>query len=216
MSGGATVAQDSPVSVAVPERPDLGWIKKKIPIEEVARELGLEVTRHRARCWRPENHRNGDADRSLRFHCRKNRARCFVCDQIGGFSTIDLVMGVLGCDYPSAVMWICERFPVPSAKRGSPIGPRSRWRPNYRVGVSGSELEVLVRSGLWAQLTPSQQKVLPVLLAFRDEETRLIDISYRGLTRISHKECAGRGGETEIDRVRWTRNEESPVKESAC
>ena len=196
MSGGATVAQDSPVSVAVPERPDLGWIKGKIPIEEVARELGLEVTRHRARCWRPENHRNGDADPSLRFHCRKNRARCFVCDQTGGFSTVDLVMGVLGCDFPLAVGWICERFPVPSANRGSPIGPRSRWRPNYRVGTSGTELELLVLSGLWALLTATQQKIVPVLRAFRDEETGWAQISYRGLMRY-----AGVGSATSIARA---------------
>ncbi len=183
-------------SVGLPERPDFAFIKTKVPIEDVARELGLEVRHHRAPCWRAENHRNGDAHPSLSFHVRKNRARCWVCDQVGAMSTIDLVMGVLGCDFTSAVAWICERFAVPSAKRGSPIGPRSSWRPSYRVGTSGSELEILVRSGLWAQLTPTQQKILPVLLVCPD--TQIIEISYSDLMRY-----AGVGSRKSIARAVW-------------
>jgi len=187
------------VSAAVPERADLGFIKTKVGIEDVAAELGIEVRRHRARCWWPERHRNGDADPSVRFHVKKNRVRCFGgCHSIGAISNIDLVMEVLGCDFPSAVYWICERFPVPSAKRGSPVGPRSRWPQNYRFGTSGSELELLARSGMWAQFTTTQKKILPVLLAFRDEETGLTEISYRGLMRY-----AGVGSPKSIARAVW-------------
>ena len=198
MSRAATVSAAPSAPTAVPERPDLGFIKTKIAIEDLARQLGLDVSRHRARCWRVENHRNGDADPSLRFHPRKNRARCFVCDMLGGFSTLDLVMGVLGCDFPSAVAWICERFFVPSAKRGSPVGPRSRWRPSYRVGASGAELEPLVRSGLWAELTPTERAILPVLHAYRDLETGLTEISYLGLMRF-----AGVGSRKSVSRAVW-------------
>jgi hypothetical protein len=41
---------------------------------------------------------------------------------IGGHSNLDLVMGVLGCDFGSAVLWIAERFPVPNVKVGRPAG----------------------------------------------------------------------------------------------
>jgi integrase len=183
----------------VPKRPDVAWIKKHVSVSAVAQELGLEVvSRTMARCWRGQNHRNADADPSLRFHLAKNRARCFVCDLVGGLSVIDLVMGVLERDFPSAVEWICERFPVPSAKRGSPIGPRSNWPQSYRTGVSGSEFESLIRSGVWAQLSPTQRSILPVLLAFRDSDTGVTTISYRGLMRYS-----GVGSPKSISRAIW-------------
>jgi hypothetical protein len=186
-------------AAAVPERPDVAWIRKHVPVLDVARELGLEVFGSTtARCWRPQNHSRGDADPSVRFHHRKNKARCFVCDVIGGMSVIDLVMGVLNCDFPAAVAWICERFPVPQAKRGRPIGQRSRWPQHYRVGASGSEFELLIRSGLWAQLSPSQRSILPVLLAFRDSDTGLTTVSYRGLMRY-----AGVGSPRSISRAIW-------------
>lgn len=185
MSCSSEAANFSAMSVAIPERPDLGWIRAKVPIEEVARELGLEVTRHRARCWRPEDHRNWDANPSLRFFVRKNRVRCFVCDMKGGHSNIDLVMGVLGCDFSSAVHWICERFPVPETRPGRPLGSRSAQQPQYRVGVSGSDLETLVRSGLWAQLSSSEVRILPVLYHFRDPDTGLTTMSYRAIMRYA-------------------------------
>jgi hypothetical protein len=119
------------------QKPDVAWIKKHISAATVARELGLEVFgKTKARCWRTENHRNADADPSLRFHIGRNRVRCFVCDTMGGMSVIDLVMGVLGLDFSSAVHWICERFPVPEARRGQPIGERFKWAAHYRVGVN--------------------------------------------------------------------------------
>lgn len=183
----------------IPERADLAWIKKYVSIVNIAQELALEVFgKTFARCWRTENHKNGDAHPSLRFDLRKNRARCFVCDQIGGFSNIDLVMGVLRRDFPSAVDWICERFPVPSVERGSPLGRRSSWLQHYRVGVSGSELEFVIRSGLWAEFSPTQRAVLPVLCAFRDSDTGCTAISYRGLMRY-----AGVGSPASIARAIW-------------
>jgi hypothetical protein len=51
------------------------------------------------------------------------------------------------------------------------------------VGVSGSEFELLIRSGLWALLSPTERTLLQVLHAFRDPNTGLTTISYRGLMR---------------------------------
>jgi hypothetical protein len=180
----------------VPERADLGYIKKNVPIEDVARKLGLVVCRgHRARCWRPEHHAHGDADPTLRFDVRKNRVRCFVCDLTGGMSNIDMVMGVRDYDFPNAIRWICDLFLVPPARRGAPLGPRHTWPEVYKVGLTGFDLEWMVKSGLWATLTPTQKAILPVLLAFRDSE---IDrpISYRGLMRYG-----GLGSQTSVSRA---------------
>lgn len=139
----------------------------------------------RARCWRPENHRNGDADPSLRFLERKNRVRCFVCDMRGGHSCVDLVMGVLGVGVREAVVWIAERFVVPNVKRGRPVGSRPVELAPYRIGVQGSQFEVLVRSGVFGQLTAAERSILVTLAVYRDPETCLTTISYAAISRYS-------------------------------
>ena len=95
-------------------------------------------------------------------------------------------MGVLGILFGDAVRWIAERFPVPNVKAGRPVGRRSgeSIRP-YRAGVSGSELEVLVRSGMFGQLSPSERSILVVLTIFRDLDTRLTRMSYEAMGRYA-------------------------------
>jgi hypothetical protein len=94
-------------------------------------------------------------------------------------------MGFLECDCGEAVNWICERFPVPSTKPGRPKGTHSELPTPYRVGFSGSEFEVLVRSGLWGQLTPAERSILTVLHAFRDPETGFTRLSYVAIMRYA-------------------------------
>jgi DNA-binding PadR family transcriptional regulator len=171
----------NPYSIT-PTRPDLDYIKTKILIMDVASELGLPVKGYRARCWRLENHRNGDRDPSITFLKKKNRGKCWICDQ-RTWSTLDLVMLVFDCDLKSAVEWIVERFPVPMARPGKHLGQRQDWNQNYRVGSSYSRLDWLIRSGLWRELTPAQRSVLAVLDVFTDSETNEATISYRGLMR---------------------------------
>ncbi len=166
-------------------RPDVSWIKKHVPILGVARELGLRIRHHKAKCWRIENHRQGDADPSLSFFEKRNRCRCFVCDMKGGHSNIDLVMGVLEIEIGDAVRWIAERFPVPNVKAGRPVGNGSAFPMPYRVGVHGSEWEVIVRSGMWGAMTPAERSILVTLDHFRDSESGLTRLSYRGITRYS-------------------------------
>jgi hypothetical protein len=167
-------------------RPDISWIKKHVPVREVAKALGLRIRRGKAQCWRIENHRHGDSDPSLSFFEKRNRCRCFVCDMRGGHSNIDLVMGVLGCELSSGVQWIAERFTVPNIKVGRPVGSSdAQGCPPYRVGVSGSEWEVIIRSGLWGQLTPAERSILPVLDHFKDSESGVTRLSYRAISRYS-------------------------------
>ena len=162
--------------------PDLKFIKQHIPISDIARELGLSVRGYRMSCWRLENHRNGDSDPSVTFWKKKNRGRCWVCDE-HAWSNLDLVMMVLDCDFPAAVTWISERFAVPAAPPGKHLVQRQQWNPTYRVGCGYSRLEWVIRSGQWAELLPSQRSILAVLDTFTDPETSEATISYRGLAR---------------------------------
>jgi hypothetical protein len=160
-------------------------MKKHVCILSVGRALGLQIHRHCATCWRPENHRNGDAHPSLHFYERKNRVRCFVCDMRGGHSCIDLVMGVLGISFSEAVNWIADRFPIPNVKPGRPAGSRAKEPQPYRVGSHGSDLEVLVRSGMFGQFSPAERSILIVLALFRDAETGLTQLSYAAIRRYA-------------------------------
>jgi hypothetical protein len=164
--------------------PDVAYIKKNVPVLGVAKALGMRIRRGRAQCWRSSNHSHGDQDPSLCFHERKNRARCFVCDMRGGHSCIDLVMGVLAIDMGSAVRWIADRFTVPNVKPGAPIGGRHREPKPYRVDL-GSELQVLVRSGLFGQLSAAESRILVALQVFKDPDTELSPLSYQAIMRYS-------------------------------
>lgn len=166
-------------------RPDISWIKKHVPVLDVGRALGLRIRHHRAKCWRPENHTHADAEPSLHFYERGNRVRCFVCDMRGGHSPIDLVMGTLGIDFAQAVRWIAERFTVPSVKVGRPVGNTCAAPLPYRVGVRGSEWEVIVRSGMWGVMTAAERSILVVLDSFKDSETGVTRMSYRAIMRYS-------------------------------
>jgi hypothetical protein len=166
-------------------RPDISWVKKHVPVLDVGRALGLRIRHRRAKCWRPENHTHGDSEPSLHFYERRNRVRCFVCDMRGGHSSIDLVMGTLGVDFAQAVRWIAERFTVPSVKVGRPTGKNSASPAPYRVGVHGSEWEVIVRSGAWGGMTAAERSILVVLDYFKDSESGLTRISYCAIMRYS-------------------------------
>ena len=164
--------------------PDFAYIREKISIVAVAQALGLQVNGYRARCWRPEGHRNGDADPSIRFQKKQNRGRCFICDP-HTWSNIDLVMHVRCCELLDAVSWITARFPVPSIPKGSHIKKREAWYPRIHSGDTQNVVEMLVRSGLWSDLTHAERSVLPALMTFTDHDTGLVPISFRGLMRYS-------------------------------
>lgn len=155
------------------------FIRKCIPIQDVARELRLQVTGRAARCWRVELHRNGDAHPSVWFD-RHNRGRCHVCD--GRASNIDLVMMFLGCDLKESLNWMMARFAVPLVPKGKHLEPKSRCKTRYRVGM-GDVMDTIVRSGLLADLTGAEAKVLNALRTFTDPSTGEVEISYYGIMR---------------------------------
>jgi hypothetical protein len=174
--------------------PDLNFIKKRIAITDVARELDLQVTGRTARCWRPESHKHGDQSPSVSFNPKTNKGRCFFCDD-RSWSNIDLVMKIRDCSIREAIGWIAARFRVPEIPKGKHLAKRGLLEP-YRVGTSGFPLEDVVRSGLWAAMSPAERAVLGTLCAFGDRGTGLVTISYRGIMRF-----AGVGSSATVSRV---------------
>jgi hypothetical protein len=132
------------------------------------------------RCWRPERHEHEDRTPSVSIWPKKNLVRCFGCNET--FSTIDLVMSVLGLATYRALLWLDERFhlphvPVPKGKHLSRPAPAP-----FRVGVNG-RLEPLVCSGFYAQLTNPEIRLLDTLNAFEGGEP--VRLSYLTLKRYS-------------------------------
>ena len=172
--------------------PDFSFIRNRIPIADVAQKLGLACHGKIVYCWHPENHAHGDADPSVRVFVKKNKLRCFVC--MSTFSTIDLVQDVRHCSLRDAVAWIVARYPnIPQVPKGKHIESRQSWRVTFRVGVSGSRIETLVRSGLWSRLSMAERSIVPVLDILTANESGIAEISYRGLMRY-----AGLGSQTSV------------------
>ena len=162
--------------------PDFEYIRRKIPIADVARELGMRISGYRAHCWRTEYHRNDDANPSISFRKQQNSGRCFVCDP-NTWSNIDLVMRYRSCNLRQAASWIAANFEVPQRPKGAHIKKRQNWFPHFRAGdvdtvVSGYEMylphspgghacplqvllsEVTPTGGFVRSLMPEYQKAL--------------------------------------------------------
>lgn len=74
-------------------------------VEDVARSLGLSVTKHETRCFM-----HNDKNPSLKFHRKGHLWKCFVCN-IGG-NSINLVMHYLNTDFVSACLWLCRQYGI--------------------------------------------------------------------------------------------------------
>ena len=68
-----------------------------MPIEDVAKKLGIEVGRHKALCPFHE-------DRHPSLHFKNNRFKCFACGASG--DVIDLVQRYLNVEFKEAVEWM--------------------------------------------------------------------------------------------------------------
>ena len=144
------------------------YIRERIPILEVARELGIRTqpggaTWTSARCFRPDNHRNGDSNPSLNFQTKKNKYICFACDD-RLHSNIDLVMAVEGYrELSQAIEWFEEHYP------GIPRKAVETLDCHFRAGVDEfRNPDDLVNAGLIPHLTESALKVFVVIAAARD------------------------------------------------
>jgi len=174
--------RENRMTLAHAEIPDCKYIRRKVPIREVACALGLSVIGNMVRCWRPDSHQHGDRTPSVGLHRRTNTAKCFVCDG-RSLSPIDLVMLVRDVSLQEALAWITARYEVPGIPKGRHTGSHQRWPERYRAGSGTSRVGFVVRSGVFASLTPSERSILEVLDTFSDGEA--VTISYRGIMRYS-------------------------------
>ena len=103
-----------------------------LPIEEVARRLGMEVGRHKALCFMHDDHHP-----SLAFNVRKNMFYCFVCQKGGG--SIRLVQDHQGWSFLEACAWLGAEFGI--------WWPGEGVETNFESRAKGCEhLDLLVKS----------------------------------------------------------------------
>jgi hypothetical protein len=165
--------------------PDMGFMRRGVPIRDVAQALGIRVAgESTAHCWR-DAHKHGDRNPSLSFQVGRNRAKCFVCD-VRTLSPIDLVRVHQQCSLLDASAWICARWDVPMIAKHAKLARPERWYGG-RVGMSTFDLEYLVRSGFWASLGDAARALLVTIMTFADSLTGEATISYRALCRYSGK-----------------------------
>lgn len=79
---------------------------RELPIEKVAKEMGMKVEHHKALCPFHDDHHA-----SLTFNKTKNSCRCYVCMR-SSIGTIDLAMRYLGKDFPSACRWLAGEHQI--------------------------------------------------------------------------------------------------------
>lgn len=79
---------------------------RELPIEKVAKEMGMKVEHHKALCPFHDDHHA-----SLTFNKAKNSCRCYVCMR-SSIGTIDLVMRYLGKDFPAACRWLAGEHQI--------------------------------------------------------------------------------------------------------
>jgi hypothetical protein len=167
--------------------PDMRYINRQVPILEVARALDLKLDGERKiHCWHTERHKNGDRTASVGIRSTNNTAKCFACDS-KPMGPIDLVMDVLTMPPADAAIWIASRFDVPSIPARKRVNNSGLAR--HQTGY-GRPFELLVRSGLWAQL-PEAARCIAVPMLELSEKQRptddefVVQISYFGLARYS-------------------------------
>ena len=79
---------------------------RELPIEKVAKEMGMKVEHHKALCPFHDDHHA-----SLTFNKTKNSCRCYVCMR-NSLGAIDLVMRYLGKDFPAACRWLAGEHQI--------------------------------------------------------------------------------------------------------
>ena len=97
---------------------------RELPIEKVAKQMGMKVEHHKALCPFHDDHHA-----SLTFSKTKNSCRCYVCMR-SSIGTIDLAMRYLGKDFPAACRWLAGEHQIQleedsSSEKSSSLGGSS-------------------------------------------------------------------------------------------
>lgn len=130
---------------------------RELPIEKVAKEMGMKVEHHKALCPFHDDHHA-----SLTFNKTKNSCRCYVCMR-NSIGTIDLAMRYLGKDFPSACRWLAEEHQIQleeDSSSGDNSGKSSFDASRYARFFEHPWLNQAARRRLQASKRVVSQKVL--------------------------------------------------------
>jgi hypothetical protein len=194
------------------------FINRELPIDEVA--LALELRRGQngnLHCWHPQRHQHGDRTASVGIRRTSNTVKCFGCDS-KPMGPIDLVMDALGLlKSADAAIWIAGRFEVPRIPKRRHL-VKDEKRP-WVVGLEGP-LGILIRSGLWTQLSEATRSIAPVLVEFGNANPKdgslAVKISYRGIARYSGVESPNAVSKAlnELAEIGWLARESEAILSS--
>ncbi len=105
----------SPFSVVFGKRSanDIDTIISSDSIIDVARELGISVSKNVVPCINKDKHVDSEGAPTMSFNLVKNTFRCWVCPDVGG-DVVDLVMIVQNVDRECAVQFLSIRSEITS------------------------------------------------------------------------------------------------------
>jgi len=150
---------------------DLKWVKRMVPIGEVAEALGVQ-RRGRTQALCPFH---PDRNPSMSFF--RNRFRCHAATCEKGGDVLDLAASFLGGTRP-ALEWLSRRYPIPEL---NPEHRRGRGWQFGRVGAGGYGADVVVQSGLLSALGDDAARVLFAASGLADPTEATFTISRVGL-----------------------------------
>ena len=184
---------------------------RELPIEKVAKEMGIKVEHHKALCPFHDDHHA-----SLTFSKTKNSCRCYVCMR-SSIGTIDLAMRYLGKDFPAACRWLAEEHQIQleeDSSSGSSSGDSSSGDNSEKSSFDASryarffehpwlnqaarrflfeERKIDWRVVNWCRLTSWTDKkgINWLQIPYFDTDGRLIGIQNRNLDYTKKKSSSG-------------------------
>lgn len=165
---------------------------RELPIEGVAKRLGLTVAMHKSLCPFHDDHHA-----SLSFKVSKNTFRCFVCGAHGG--PLDLVMNYLKKDFLDACRWLADENNIilteyqPSTPMPTRPFDASRYERFFERPWLNEEARRFLfderrldpRVVRWCRLTSwkDKQGVPWLQIPYYDREGRLVGVQNRNLVK---------------------------------
>ena len=135
-------------------------------------------------------------------------------------SVLDVVMDVLGLGIPDGAAWLATKFNIPRIPKLKRLEDE-QWIHPYLVCIQ-DPVGLLVQSGIWAALSVTAQRILPVLLTFMDRDERRGDtvplcISYRAIMTHSgvKSQNAIRAALEELAGYEWIAKQQATPKPGA-
>jgi hypothetical protein len=181
--------REPPERPYVPDLPDFRRINQTDVID-VARKVGFEVEIAEGKdyivCPLFAEHRS-ERVRHLKRISSNNRVVCEACDTYP-MSVLDMVQYFGGYEtVRDAAEYVASHYPdIPRKRKASYLN-----NPKGEAVPEGCQdpWTLLIKSGIWAELSSPSQRLIPILLTFAkwrdDEEKRPLPLSQRAMMRYS-------------------------------